>query len=382
MQSRKEIEKSIISTIISLTSKITYFGLGGVMRAIVTAVAAAIDELFYDITRTQRKMFIATAEGDDLDELAKDYNMTRLDEAAAGVVLAFTGTSSHTVSAGTQVKSSSGIIFETVEDLVLGTANSPYDTYPCEPLTDKVEAIATTTGAAGNVQANTVTSLVVADSDVTAVSNPSHAQGGTDEETDDQFRTRIFERILLKNQGTLKYYEALAKEINTEVFRVYACKGSGVSEVAIYVINRSGTGLTAADRDDLQNSIANYAPIGAVIRVYNITFTDVDVYAKLSLETGYTLQDVFESLLINLADHINWAEAEFGTEYDDADILSIIKETDGVKDVDLSTFEPNQNIECDSNSIPRLGTVSLVNMNDTTDTINYTAATSYIYKYN
>jgi len=147
-------------------------------------------------------------------------------------------------------------------------------------------------------------------------------------------------------------------------------------------MNRSGTGLTAADRDDLQNSIANYAPIGAVIRVYNVTFTDVDVYAKLSLETGYTLQDVFESLLVNLADYINWAEADFETEYDDADILSIVTETDGVKDVDLSTFEPNANIECDNNSIPRLGTVSLVNMNDATDTINYTAATSYIYKYN
>jgi len=379
MQDRKTIETSIIQKIISLTSKITFFGLGGVMRAIITAFSAALEELFYDITRTQRKLFSATAEGDDLHELAKDYNMTGLGAAAAGVVLAFKGTSTHVITAGTQVKSTSGIIFETVQALTLGSANSPYDLYPCEPLTDKVEAIATTTGASGSVQANTVTTLVVADSDVTSVTNPSHAQGGVDAEKDDQFRTRIAERILLKNQGTLKKYEVLAKEINEEVFRVYACKGEGTSEVAIYVMNRSGTGMSAADRSELENSIKNYAPVCSVPRVYNIEFTDVDVYAKISLKTGYTLQDVFEKILVNLADFVNWAEAEFGAEIDDADILSIVNNSEGVKDIDLATFQPVANIECAKNSIPRVGTVYLVNMNNAADTINYTAVTSYIY---
>ena len=382
MQNRKNIETSIIQKIISLTSKVTFFGLGGVMRAIITSFSAALDELFYDLTRTQRKLFSATAEGDDLDEVAKSHNMTRLGAAAAGVVLAFKGTASHTIVAGTQVKSVSGTIFETVQDLILGAANSPYDLYPSEPLTDKVEAIATTTGASGNVAANTVTTLVVADADVTSVTNPSHAMGGVDEETDDQFRTRIAERILLKNQGTLKYYEVLAKEINEEVFRVYACKGSGVREIAIYVMNRSGVGMSAADRSELENSIKNYCPVLVAPRVYNVEFTDIDVYAKISLKTGYTLQDVFENILVNLADFINWAESDFGSEIDDADILSILNNSEGVKDVELGTFQPNDNVECAKNSIPRVGTVTLVNMNNVADTINYTPVTSYVYSYN
>jgi phage-related baseplate assembly protein len=244
-----------------------------------------------------------------------------------------------------------------------------------------VAAIAITTGASGNVSANTVTTLVVADADITSVTNPSHAQGGVDAETDDQFRTRIVERILLKNQGTLKYYEALAKEIDEEAFRVYACKGESTREVAIYVMNRSGTGMSAADRDYLENSIKNYAPVCAVPKVYNIPFTDVDIYAKISLQTGYTLQDVFEKMLVNLADFINWAEMDFGVEIDDADILSIVNGTEGVKDVDMSTFQPNANVECANNSIPRVGTVVLVNMNDTGSTINFSPITSYIYRY-
>lgn len=381
MQNRKTIEKEIIQTILSYTNKLTFFGLGGVLRAIITAVSAALDELFYDINQTKRKMFIATAEGDDLDALARDFNIERLEAAAAGVVLAFKGTATHVVTAGTQVKSTSGIIFETVKNLTLGAANSPYDTYPCEPLCDKVEAIATTTGESGNVEANTVTTLVVADGDVTAVTNPSPAQGGCDAESDNQFRNRIVERILLKNQGTLKFYEALAKEIDEEVFRVYACKGSSVREVAIYVMNRSGTGMTAADRDYLEESIKNYAPICANPKVYNITFTDVDIYAKVSLESGYTLQDVFENMVKNLAEFIDWSRLDFGVELDDADILDVCNETQGVKDIDLPTFQPNANIECDDNSIPRLGTVVLVNMNDSSDTINYTVTSSYIYSY-
>ncbi len=381
MQNRKTIETEMIQTIISYTDKITFFGLGGVVRAILSAVAAVIDELFYDLNQTKKSLFLATAEGEDLDSLARDYNMSRLTTSKAGVVLSFKGTASTLVPAGTQVKSISGIIFETLAALTIGTTNSSYDLYPCEPLTDKVEARATTTGSSGNVSAHTITTLVNPISGVTSVTNPSHAIGGKDSESDNEFRTRIVERIQLLNQGTLAFYEAVARDINNDILRVHAAKGESTREVSIFVASRSGTGLTTTELSELEASIKNYAPICAVPKCYNVTFKDVDVYARISLKQGFVLKDVFENISKNLAEYLDWSKLKFGIEIDDADVLSIIKNTTGLKDIDLSTFRPNTNIKCAQNSIPRLGTIYLENLNNTSESINYSPATSYIYKY-
>lgn len=380
MTNRKTIEKNIVQTVLSYSDQITFFGIGGVVRAVISAVAAAIDELFYDVNQTQKKMFIISAEDDDLDDLARDYNMEKLAAAAAGVVLAFQGTALTVIPADTEVKSTSGVIFKTIEAITLGN-NSPYDLYPCEPLSDIVEAVATTTGEAGNVAANTITTLVNAIVGVDSVTNPTHAQNGCDAEPDNQFRTRIVERITLLNQGSVAFYEAIVKEINSDVLRVFATRGDTAREVAIYVANRSGTGLTAAQRDELEASLKNYAPICATPKVYNISFTDIDIYAKISLETGYTLQDVFENISKNLADFLDWSALDFGIELDDADIVSIVNNSEGVKDIDLTTFRPDSNTKCANNSVPRLGFVYVENMNDSTDTINIQPATTYIYKY-
>jgi len=381
MDNRKAIEQQIIQNVIANTSQITYFGIGGVVRSIITAVAAAIDELYYDLNQTEKKLFIATAEETDLDELAKDYNMVRLGTAAAGVILAFSGTSLTVIPAGTQVKSDSGIYYETLEAITLGDANSPYNLFPCEPIVDKVEAIALTNGEVGNTQANTITTLVGTISGLDSVTNPSPAVNGVDSETDSQFRTRIFERILMLNLGTQKFYNAIVKEINDTILRVYACRGETTREVAVYVANRSGVGLTASQRADLEASLKNYAPICADPKVYNITFTDVDVYIKASFKTGYTITDVFQDLAKNLANYLDWSALDFGVELDDADILSVCRNTDGIKDIDLTLFRPNANIECDANSLPRLGTIYLEDMNDSTSTVNVQPATTYIYTY-
>jgi uncharacterized phage protein gp47/JayE len=379
---RKEIEKSIIQTITSLESSITFFGLGGVLKAVVAAVSAVVDELFYDINRVKRSLFKATAPSDDLDNLGTDCNTPRLEEAYAGAVLVFSGTASTVIPAGTQVRSSAGIVFETVESITLGQANPGYDLYPSEPLGDKVEAIALTAGTQGNVPALTITSLVTPISGVDYVTNPSPAIGGQDTEPDNQYRVRLMERINLLNQGTLAFYEAVTKEINSEILRVYACRGESEREISIYVATRSGTGLTTIEKNVLQESIRNYAPICANPVVYNVTFTDIDVYAKISLQPNYTLSEVFTKLLINLADLIDWSKDDFGAEINYADILVELESTEGVKNVDINSFMPNSDTVCAANSIPKLGTVTLINLNDESDTVNYSPATTYIYQYN
>lgn len=378
---RKEIEQNIIQTISSLTSEITFFGLGGVVRGIVSAVAAAVDELFYDINRVKRSMFKATASGDDLENLGKDNNTSRLESAYAGVVLVFSGTAGTVVPAGTQVQGGDGVIFETVEAITLGSANTGYDFFPSEPLGDKVEAIATTPGTIGNVSAFTLISMVAPVSGVTDVTNPSLATGGVDAEPDNQYRVRLMERVNLLNQGTLAAYEALAREINEEALRVYSCRGSSQREVSLYVATRSGTALSSGDKTYLQESMKDYVPACVNPVVYDVTFTDIDIYAKVSLESGYTLQEVFDQMLINLADLVDWSKEDFGADVDYLKIREVCEKTAGVKKLDINSFLPAENIKCLANSLPKLNQLSLVNYNNTSESLNYSPNTTYIYSY-
>lgn len=377
---RNEIEQSIINTITSLTSSITYFGKGGVIRSIIAAVSGVMHELFYDINRAKRSLFASTAKDTDLDTLARDFNMERLGASYASAVLIFSGTASTSVPAGTQIQSTDGIIFETLEAITLGDANSGYDFYPSESLGDKVEAKATTIGAVGNVKANTINTLSAPISGVDYVTNPSPAIGGADTESDNDFRVRISQRIDLLNLGTLAFFEAIAKEINPEVLRVYACRGESEREIAIYVATRSGTNLTYAEKLYLAESLRTYCPILTMPVIYDLPFTDIDISIKAKFDDGYTIDDVFNYLVINLAEYIDWSRADFGEEIEYKKILEIAQATEGIKDIDLTKFSPLSNIQCPKNSIPRLGTVEL-NDADSTDTINYLPNTTYLIEY-
>lgn len=378
---RNEIEQQIINTITSLTSAITYFGKGGVIRSIIAAVSGVMHELFYDINRAKRSLFASTAKDTDLDTLAKDFNMERLGASYAGAVLIFSGTASTSIPAGTEVQSTDGIIFETLEAITLGDANSGYDFYPSESLGDKVEAKATTIGAVGNVKSNTINTLSTPIAGVDYVTNPSPATGGADVESDNDFRVRISQRIDLLNLGTLAFFEAIAKEINTEILRVYASRGEAEREAAIYVATRSGTGLTVTEKDFLQESIKTFAPLLTEPVVYDVTFTDINVEITCKIETGYTIDDIFNSIVINLADLIDWSRADFGEKIEYESILETVQASEGVKDVDLTAFSPLKNIQCLANSLPRLGTVTVIDADNPSSTINYAPNSSYILTY-
>jgi uncharacterized phage protein gp47/JayE len=378
MDNRNQIEKSLIETFKSLCTKITFFGPGGILRSIFASVAAILDELFYDLNRIKRKLFIATASGDDLDDLAADHDLTRLTSTKAGVVLVFSGTASTVIPAETEVRSSTGIMFKTKNQITLGEANPPYDFYPSEPLGDKVEAEATTAGESGNVEANTVTELVSAISGVDSVTNPAQAQGGRDAEPDNEFRVRIFERVSVLNQGTQAFYESIAKEIDEDILRAHAERGATAREVDLYVCNRGGVGFSSSELDIIKDAILSYVPMMSNLKVKNMTFTDVDVYVRISLVSGYELEGVFNSICQNLTELIDWSKLDFGCTVQDDDILSTINDTEGVHDIDMSTFQPDSNVIVASNSLPRLGTVTVINI-DNNDSINYQPLTSYIY---
>lgn len=91
MKTFREIESELIERFASLQNKVTNFVLGSVIRAILTTVAGKISEVWYDLNRIRRRLFLDTAMGEHLDALVAEVGMERKGSTTTSVVLVFNG---------------------------------------------------------------------------------------------------------------------------------------------------------------------------------------------------------------------------------------------------------------------------------------------------
>lgn len=149
----------------------------------------------------------STSTGDDLDSWMAQYDLTRLSAAAATGVVRFTrftalGTSVIVVP-GKQVRTLDGLQTFTV---TTDTSYASWDGtgYVMGPGVSYVDApvIAATAGAAGNVQADTITVLLSAIEGVDICTNPAPTSGGYDQESDEDFLSRFWAYIASLSKAT------------------------------------------------------------------------------------------------------------------------------------------------------------------------------------
>lgn len=125
--------------------------------------------------------FVTKAEGVQLDYLTPFYHTSREPEQYAFVTLAFTGTPHYTILEGNRYETKSGIDFALTENVELDSQGN-----------GSGKAICLTPGVIGNVEANTITVQSEPSADVFTVTNPEKAEGGREEETDDELKKRLF----------------------------------------------------------------------------------------------------------------------------------------------------------------------------------------------
>lgn len=87
----KEIEQQLVQHFGSLQDKVTSFGVGSVIRAIFTSVAAVIAEIWNDLNSIKRSLFWSTSTGTDLDRKGDEEGLTRLGETYASSIGVFKG---------------------------------------------------------------------------------------------------------------------------------------------------------------------------------------------------------------------------------------------------------------------------------------------------
>ncbi|PRR85949.1 Baseplate J-like protein [Clostridium luticellarii] len=232
----------------------------------------------------------------------------------------------------------------------------------------EIQVECTQSGTIGNVKANTITILTTPINGVQSVTNDHDFTNGTDVESDDDYKTRILEKLQTPATSGNKYqYRNWAKEVtgvgDAKPFPLW----DGPGTVKVVIINSN---KRAADAELVQK-VKDYidpqpeghgegqAPIGATLTVVSAVEKAIDITAKVVLANGYTIQQVQDNFNTNMQKYLS--DQAFNSTYISyAKVGGILLSTDGVVDYNSLTLNGGTvNVALADEEIPVAGTISL-----------------------
>ena len=252
-------------------------GIGTPIRKIIDAVAEAMSEITIDAFLTTYQYDIDARSGADLDAFAAMFGFYRIAARRAhGTILLQRTTpapESVIIPAGSQA-SSFGNYPVVVQTMVSSI-------FPRSGVVLEVPAEAIEGGSRGNLSAGAVTRWMTNVEGVTSITNPEPFSGGTDMETDEQFRSRLKKTIFRNLAGTSDMYMAVGlAQPNTLSARVYSAYerwterieiigGSGSPSLASTTPDRSFTivGATNASPSRVGGGVPHELNIGDVVLI-------------------------------------------------------------------------------------------------------------------
>lgn len=275
--------------------------------------------------------FVATAEGEALDRRITDFGgPVRLEATAAVVPLTLQrglATGDVTIAAGSAFRgmtpNGQTVTFETSEDVTLLSAASSVD----------FEATCTVTGRFGNVPAGTLTSGDIPTG--TLLVHDERAAGGTDAETDEDYRARyaLFRRVQARGtKAALEYGAKLVRGVTFAEVNEDNIDPDDGGYVAVYVGDPdAGSNSTLVDAVEAELELWRAAGVEVLVfgtereeRAFTIT-------AKKRAGADLTTADLKASLIayldgMRVASKLYLSQAEGGIhgDFDDADLLSVV----------------------------------------------------------
>jgi len=268
---------------------------GSTFWDILAPMGIELSKMYLSINEAAQLGLITESTGAFLDLKAIEYGITRKAVTKATVTLTFTSSGNATVAIGTRISTvvpagQTPIEFETDSPAVTRTGAG----------TLSVPATAVLAGTTGNVAASTITNLVSANDNVTAVTNAAASASGTNAESDDDLRARALRRIREPSHGgNIGDYILWAQEASPLVDKVgVAPLAGGAGTVSVYILRADNTLAESALVTTVQDYIdpavgtTGKAPIGAAVTVASAQLTTVAVAVTIAALPGFTAGDV------------------------------------------------------------------------------------------
>lgn len=258
----------------------------GIINGLLSWFFAKLYEL---AERVYHSGHVSQAEGVQLDYKAAEFNTARKPQQHAEVILTFTGTPNATILSGTRFETASGIDFALKTNLVLDSSGN-----------GSGEAVSLTPGVIGNsALENTITVQSEPSASIATVNNLAAANGGRDEETDQELRNRLLNSNASNGYGNPNSIVSSILELtgvraanisvnNTNAvvsgqpaksFQVYALGGNG-QEIAEAIFEKGSAGIQPYGTSNFNvmdisgnTHVIGYTPATEVSILANVTLT-------------------------------------------------------------------------------------------------------------
>lgn len=288
---------------------------GSVLLSILEANASVALWLQMLLAQLMNRQRLATCAGSDVDTYVNDYGCYRLPAVAAvGAVTfsRFTATSSATVPVGATVITGDGTQTFVVTQVITNSFwNSGLGAYviPAATASAILPVQAQTAGAAGNIQAGTISLLGTAIPGVDTVTNALAMTGGADAETDAALIARFPLWVAALSQATPAAIKAAIAGVQ-QGLTYYVAENqtvAGAYQPGNFVVTvDDGSGSPPAPlQTRVYAAVDAVRPIGSTFTVQPPTVTSVNVAFTLNVAAGVIKANVVGAVAAAVTAYIN-----------------------------------------------------------------------------
>lgn len=237
------------------------------------------------------EIMLDTATGHMLDIKALEYGMVRNRETKAKGQVKITGSTGVIIYKDTELLSKGDVPYKTLFDVIVGASGVGCVDIECEHY-----------GLIGNAEKESITAFKNSITGVESVVNVEKVTGGTEDEEDEHFRDRIFEKIRKPiSSGNKNHYIYWAKEVSgiREAKVVPLFNGNGT--IKIIILSSDYDEVSGLILENVREYIENNRPIGASVTVESAVSKDISLDITLQKEENISV----ESIKTDLTNKIN-----------------------------------------------------------------------------
>jgi len=309
-------------------------------------LAIELEQIYTKLEGILLNGFATTALGSYLDKKVAEQGLIRKSATYAKGVVTIIGNANAVINIGDKVSSETHI-FTCLESRTIPEGGSISVNVQCD-----------TAGSVGNVPTGSIKTFPVTLSGITAVINSEALTGGYDAETDDELRSRYFDKVSAPvSSGNKYHYINWAKEAvgvgDVKVLPLW----NGAGTVKVIIINSNGGVAESSLIDEVTDKIEQSRPIGASVTVESAVPIEIDVSATLVLQSNVLLEEVTPKIKGLIETYLK--RTAFTQDYISyAHIGGAILSVSGVMDYsDLTVNEGTDNISIAENEVAVLGEV-------------------------
>ncbi|MCA0388464.1 MAG: baseplate J/gp47 family protein [Bacteroidetes bacterium] len=356
MKTQEQILSDLIADFASSQDKVTYFGRDSVARGFLHAISYAVSEIWQDIYQAKRQSHVLTASGSDLDLLAGKFGLVRKGLTGSSTVLNFSGIDETVIPAGTIVTDSTGSIrYQTKYTIKLGKNDSITRPLASSSIGDSVLAESMEEGRKSSIENGLLNKLESTIIGVTSVTNILPSIGGSEIESDEDFRARILEQFSVLNLNTQKFYETLAKYSNPTVYKALAKHNPLNLGTKIYLVKNSFGTYTSPELTAIANNIYSNQRALNPITCTNATIKAIEISFHYKRDQRVSRGKIYSDSSKVISNFIEGI-FDFGCTLNYFDLYRRILAVDGITEMRESLFFINQgqqNIALLDTEVPR-----------------------------